>query len=76
MNFHVLCKFVDHSVNLYQNMSEYRYYNKNNITNYTYPLCHFVYFMIQEVIVCIKVQLPEHALADQLVGHLALDVHH
>lgn len=42
----------------------------------TYPLRDLVHLVVLEVVVGVKMLVFEHSLADHLVGHLALQVHH
>lgn len=39
-------------------------------------MCDFVHFMIQEVVVAVKMLIPKHTLSDDFIGELSLQVHH
>ena len=47
-----------------------------NKINQTYPLRHLIYLMIQEVIIAIKMLVPELSLANQFIRYLSFQIHH
>lgn len=42
----------------------------------TYPVCDFVHFVIQEIVVAVKMLIPKHTLSDDFIGELPFQVHH
>ena len=39
-------------------------------------MCNFVHFVIQEIVVAVKMLIPKHTLSDDFVGEFPLEIHH